>query len=305
MKNLEKASSEDRGRGRAIFEELGSILNDPEYLKPAKAKPGEIPAGVLATLDARDAQKTKKEECKANFPLCPPEMQAAPSSLLRSALFGVVRRGKRDHLDNVEIAAWGSVSIRYTGQKLTQSDQDIWLACVEACKREGKTDIIISQREIMSMASRKGSNTQWLWQNVKRLTFAGIEVKDGRYSYVGTLIHDAMKDKQTGRIALTLNPKMLALFGGNVTHIDTRQHQALKLDLSKWLHGYVCSHVATFKKPHFIGLEKLQSLCGAKVADMRNFRVKIKKSMDELKASAVVSGWKLQDDVLTLWRSSK
>jgi len=267
----------------------------------------EIPESVQKELAERDAKQEKESKSKADiirFPTCPPEKQAAPSSLLRSALFGVVRRGKRAYKKDVEIASWQGTSITYTGEQLMQSDQDVWLACVEACARQKSTNIIIPQRELIKLAGRKGVNAQRLWADLKRLAGAVIEIKDGRRAYFGSLVHDAVKDEKTGHIEVSLNPKMLALFGSNVTHIDTTQRHALKMDLSKWLQGFICSHKSTWKKPSFMGLDKLQSLCGSQ-SSIREFRRALKKSMGELKELNVLAGWKLEDDMLTLWRPSK
>jgi len=306
---LENASSEDRGR--AIFEELESILNDPEYLKLAKAKPGEIPAGVLAILDARDAQKehSLKETAKSGviqFPMpWDEDKRGVPSAILRSALFGVVKRGRRAYIKAEKLISWGNTTLKYTGEKLMQSDQDVWMSCVEACKREGKTDIVIPLRELIRLSGRKGGDTKRLWNDLTRLVANAVEIKDGRYTYMGSLIHDAVKNEDTGHIALSINPRMLSLFGGNVTHIDNEKRMALKLDLSKWLQGYICSHQSTFSRPHFIGLDKLYNLCGSEVSTIRNFRVAIRKAMTELQGTGVIAGWKLEADVLKFWRPLK
>ena len=81
----------------------------------------EIPALVQAELDARDA-KQKKATVEALesgvFQLEYPwanDKRGMPKVLLRSALFGVVRRGRREYLQGAQIAAWGESYIRYTG----------------------------------------------------------------------------------------------------------------------------------------------------------------------------------------------
>jgi len=268
----------------------------------------EIPESVQKELAERDEKQAKEVESKADiicFPNCPPEKQAAPSSLLRSALFGVVRRGKRAYKKDVELTTWGNVTVKYTGEQLMQSDQDVWLACVQAFTQQKKINIVIPQRELIKLSGRKGVNAERLWADLKRLTYAGIEVIDGRYAYTGTLLNKAVKDKETGHILISVNSEMFDLFGGNVTHIETEKRHALKMDLAKWLQGYVCSHKSTWKKPHWVSLDKLKELSGVEISAVRDFRVKIKKAMDELKELDVVAGWKLEDDMLTLWRPSK
>ena len=267
----------------------------------------EIPASVQAELDARDAAQEKATvEALENgvFQLKYPwanENRGIPNAFLRSALFGVVRRGRREVLDGVEIAAWGGTSIKFTGKKLQQSDQDVWMACVEACKRAGSTEVEIGQRELARMAGRSGTNTARLIDDLERLVFAGIRVSSERYTYVGTLIHSAVRDEQTKRIVLSINPKMAALFGSGATHIEVEQRHLLSGDLSKWLHGYVLSHKSSWRKPHVIGLDKLQELCGAQ-SDIRKFRFNIKKSMHELKQQKIIAGWTLENDVLKFWK---
>jgi len=267
----------------------------------------EIPDAVQAELDARDAvtEKEQNEQMKLGiFHLKFPwgnEKRGVPSSILRSALFGVVRRGRRKYLKDVEIASWSNTSIRFTGEQLQQSDQDMWMACVEACKRAGKTDILIGQRELIRLAGRKSKNTSRLFADLDRLVFSGIKVEDSCYTYTGTLIHDAIRDKRTGKIALSINPKMMGLFGVGATHIEVEQRHALALDLSKWLQGYVLSHKSTWRKPHLVGLDKLQELCGSQT-NIRNFRRSMKKSMDELKEQHIIVGWKLENDILKFWR---
>jgi len=267
----------------------------------------EIPAAVQAELDARDEAEEKKQKeqlevgvIKLKFPWGN-EKRGVPSSILRSALFGVVRRGRREMLDNVEIASWSNTSIRFTGKKLQQSDQDVWMACVEACKREGKTDVVIGQRELSRLAGRKGGNTNRLLDDLDRLVFAGIKVEDSCYAYTGTLIHDAIRDKRTGKIALSINPKMMGLFGQNVTHLETEKRHALALDLSKWLQGYVLSHKATWRKPHFVGVDTVQELCGSS-ATIRKFRQQLRNAMNELQEQQIIAGWKLENDILKLWK---
>jgi len=174
------------------------------------------------------------------------------------------------------------------------------MACVEACKRSGRTEVIVTQRELLKMAGKPNSQA-WLLKTLDRLTATAIRVTDKRYTYTGSLIHDAVRDERTGHIMLNINPKMLVLFGTGTTHIDFEHRQALASDLSKWLHGYVLSHKATWRKPHFVGLDKVQELCGSS-ATIRKFRQQIRQSMTELKEQKIIAGWKLENDILKLWK---
>ena len=266
----------------------------------------EIPASVQAELDARDVAKEKEAEkalktgvFKLQYPWSN-DKRGIPNAFLRSALFGVVRKGRRELMEDVEIASWGDTYIQYTGAKLMQSDQDLWMACVESCKRSGRTQVIVTQSEILRLAGKSNSKA-WLMKTLRRLVATAISIKDGRYTYIGSLIHDAVRDEKTGHIALNINPKMLELFGAGATHLEFKQRHALSGDLSKWMQGYVLSHKSSWRKPHSIGLDKLQTLCGS-TATIRKFRQQIKASMNELKTQKIVPGWTLENDVLKFWK---
>jgi len=265
----------------------------------------EIPASVQAELDARDAEQ-KKEVLKVLengvFQLEYPwsnDKRGMPNLLLRSALFGVARKGRREMLDDVEIASWGSTSIKFTGKKLQQSDQDVWMACVEACKRTGSTYTIITQRELCKLAG-KTDNKRWLLETLNRLVANAVTIRNERFTYMGSLIQNAFRDNTTGHITLSLDPQIASLFG-DVTHIEVERRKSLAGDLSKWLQGYAMTHKSTWRKPHWVGLDKLQNLCGS-TATIRKFRQQMKASMTELKAQKIVAGWTLENDVLKFWK---
>lgn len=68
------------------------------------------------------------------LPLWPEEVRACPSSVLRSALFGIVRRGRRKALERAILATWEGVTLRYTGWRLDQGDLDVWLAALHLAR---------------------------------------------------------------------------------------------------------------------------------------------------------------------------
>ncbi|AGR71126.1 trfA family protein [Burkholderia pseudomallei MSHR303] len=62
----------------------------------------------------------------AQLPLWPEPMRGVPNGVLRSALFGAIKRGKRRYMERESIACVSGVSIVYTGPRLDQSDLDVW-----------------------------------------------------------------------------------------------------------------------------------------------------------------------------------
>jgi hypothetical protein len=58
-------------------------------------------------------QTTPKPAPVVRLPLWPAELRTCPSAVLRSALFGVVQRGRRKALERAILATWEGVTIRY------------------------------------------------------------------------------------------------------------------------------------------------------------------------------------------------
>jgi hypothetical protein len=240
----------------------------------------------LASLGEHIKQRTRERQAQAQaqtlevpatalvIPLPQPwaeAMRACPLTMLRSALFGVVRRGRRQYLNDVEIAAWPGVSIRYKGERLDQADLDVWMQAVHLFRHSGLgSRLHLSAHSFLKAIDRATGNLnhQWLRKSFTRMIACAVIIKVGRYSYAGNLVHEFWLDEETSKYVLSINPHLAALFADGYSLIEWEQRQALgNKDLAKWLLGYISTHQATVLKPHRIGLDKLQRLCGA---EMRN-----------------------------------
>ena len=222
-------------------------------------------------------------------------VRACPLAMLRSALFGVVRRGRRQYLDNVEIAAWPGVSIRYTGQRLDQADLDVWMLAVHLFRQQGLGGRLHLSAYTLLQALGRCTEGEHHYSRLKksftRMIACAVEVSVGRYSYVGNLIHEFWLEKETGDYVLSINPQLASLFKDGYSLIEWEQRQTLgEKDLAKWLLGYVSTHQATVLKPHRIGLDKLQRLCGAEM-EAKDFKRWAKRYMDEIKALEAIAAW--------------
>jgi hypothetical protein len=69
-----------------------------------------------------------------NLPIWPEAMRAVPNGVLRSALFGAIRRGARRYMERERIAALEGIEIFYTGQRLDQGDLDVWETALHAVR---------------------------------------------------------------------------------------------------------------------------------------------------------------------------
>ena len=60
-----------------------------------------------------------------------------PSSVARSALFGLFRRGdERKAYDDELIASYGGTEIKYTGLTLNQQDLDTWMEVIHLLSKD-------------------------------------------------------------------------------------------------------------------------------------------------------------------------
>ncbi|HPF60371.1 MAG TPA: plasmid replication initiator TrfA [Candidatus Competibacteraceae bacterium] len=244
------------------------------------------------------------------LPVWSEAVRACPSCVLRSALFGVVRRGRRQALKRQIIATWARTVIRYTGWRLDQADLDIWLTALHITREFGFcTRIQITISEMLKIMGRKtdGRSYEWFNNAIARLTACAVEITVDRKTYGGSLIESFERDEDTGDYVLHLNPKLAVLFEDDAfTRIHLEQRQGLRMDLAKWLHGYILSHQATVKNPHRISLGRLRELCGSETSELWKFRQQVREAMDELLNAGVVARWSISaNDALEVIRPTR
>lgn len=287
------------------LEELAKLLT-------GQAGINKNPIHRLKVIQRREQQKQKARGAQIiPFPTQWPEPERAmPSCLLRSALFGIVRKGRRQAVQRQAIAAWPGATIRYTGFQLDQADLDVWLALLHVARQyDLGEEIEITAHSLLKMLGRSTGKTdhEWLKGVIARLTGGTVEITLGDKTYGGSLIQAFERDESTGHHRLQLNPKLAVLFkDSNFTRINWEIRAGLQRDLAKWLLGYIHSHKATRKAPHRIGLTKLQALCGSETSELKQFRRQVKAAMGELEQAGVVVAWKLTEgDALELVRPRK
>jgi len=216
-----------------------------------------------------------------------------PNDYARSALFGVVRRGRRRYMEGEAIVAWGDGRISYTGKQLDQADLDVLMAVASMVNDSDDGKVRTTRRALLKATGRKGAGSKdikWLKSSLARMTACDLTLEQGRYAYHGNILNYA-EDKETGELLVFLNPSQRWLWSqSRTTRLDMQQRAALGTDLAKWLQAYVCSHKATSRNPHMIGLDKLQPLTGS-TAPPRNFRIAVKKAMADLERAGIVTAW--------------
>lgn len=244
------------------------------------------------------------------LPLWPEPQRAAPSAIFRSALFGVVRRGRRRFVNDEVLAAWKGCEFRYKGERLDQYDLDVWLQALHLARMQDLSDengVQFTARGFLRALERTatGPNVKRLKASLKRMVACAVEIQVGSCSYVGNLVERFVVSEETGRYVVRLNPDLKRLFDTGATRIEWRQRLTLKTDLAKWLYDYVETHSATKKRPHRISVSRLHELCGMETP-LKEFRYNLKKAAQRLEQRALLTDWCLtRGDALEFVRPPK
>ena len=236
------------------------------------------------------------------LPLWSDPKRAVPNGVLRSALFGVVGRGRRRYLERESMASVDGIEVTYTGMRLDQADLDVWEQCLQIARDQPLgTQISITAHSFLKAIGRSTGKSahEWLKNITSRLSATTVEITQGRWTYGGSLVDEFYRDDATGRYVITLNPKLVALFQPDgYTEIEWEQRRALKKQpLAQWLHGFYSSHA----KAHPIKVSTLRDLSGSENSQLRGFRRDLKQALEALE-TATGWKWKIEDDKVFIER---
>ena len=268
----------------------------------SKRKADVHPAAARLAAVAETAKKRRRKPASAKviqLPLWPEPKRGAPNAVLRGALFAAVQGKGRIALDRELLAAQDGVTIRYTGWQLTQSDLDVWEQALHLARTQALgTKCYFTTRGFLKALTRQasGQNLEWLKSSLARLAGAVVEISDGRRTYFGTLIERGVRDKETGRYVVEINPDLAAFYGRSQwTQIDWEQRQLLRSKpLALWLHGFYASHAA----PHALTVEYLHKLSGSRTKELRYFKKNLTQALRDLKAAGAIRDFEIRDNLV-------
>ena len=277
-------------------------MADKEDTAPRRKKTPEqqmewLRAKAAAALEkpAEDVSTTPEA---VQLPIWPEPVRAVPNGFLRSALFGAIAKGKRRYMEGEQLAALDGIEIRYTGQRLDQGDLDVWESVLHAVRlQELGSQCRLTSYALLKLMGKTdtGKNRVTLHKRITRLRAGTVELKQGRYVYIGGLIGEAFKDEKTQEWVIELNPKLRALYGvDQFTQVDWAVRHTLDgQPLAQWLHGFYATHA----KPFPIKVETLLSLSGSENTEPRSSRQKLRKALDALTDASEVHGEKFVYDI--------
>ena len=236
--------------------------------------------------------------------LWPEEVRGVPNAILRGALFGVGQE-RTMHKKRTLVAAVEGYEIRFKGETFNQTDLDVLEGMLHVAMPHplGKR-VEFTVHSFLKALGRSTGKTQHeqFKEHVMRLVTGGIEITDtkARMTFMGTLVHKAYRDEDTGRYVVILDKDMLNLYEAGYSHIDWNQRMALgKSTLAKWLHGFYATHA----KPYPYKVETLHNLCGS-AASMKEFKRMLKKALDDLAGVGAIESWSIdQDDLVSVQRT--
>jgi hypothetical protein len=221
------------------------------------------------------------------LPLWLDTFRGVPNGVLRSALFGAVKKGARRYMERERIAAIDGIEIRYTGARLDQGDLDVWETVLHIARLQKLgNECRVTAYHLLKVLGKTdtGKNRDILDRRLSRMKATGVDVQIQKYGYEGSLIDEVYRDKESREYVIKLNQKLRVLFEKDQwTAIDWAVRNELNgQPLAQWLHGFYSSHA----KPYPYKISKLYELCGSENQSIRGFKQEVKKALTIIKKAS-------------------
>ena len=247
-----------------------------------------------------EAQEPRGPAKVIQLPLWPEAKRAAPNAVLRAALFAAIQgKGRQYMLRKELIATQDGVTIRYTGGQLDQADLDVWEQVLHLARTQalGTKCYFTAHGFLKALGRSTGKHDHaWLGESLARLSATSVEITASRRTYFGSLIDGGVRDEDTGRYVVEINPKLARFYGRTQwTQIDWEQRQQLRgKPLALWLHGFYASHAA----PYPLTVAYLHKLSGSQTKRLRKFKENLTKALRDLEAIGAIEAFEIVGDLV-------
>ena len=166
--------------------------------------------------------------------------------------------------------------------------------CIELARKNGVGEKIhfgLGYFLIGIGRSTGGKDSEWLKGSFRRLSASVVEITDGKKTYWGSMIYRGVRDEETGKHVIEVNPDIVKLYGTDGwTAIERAVRTALKgQPLAQWLHGFYASHA----RPYPMKVETLHKLCGSQAKRLADYRTDLRSALQKL---AEATGWTWEID---------
>ena len=268
--------------------------------RKADVHPAVARLAALAETAQQDALEPRGPAKVIQLPLWPEAQRGAPNAVLRAALFGAIQgKGRRFLLRKELIATQDGVTIRYTGGQLDQADLDVWEQVLHLARTQalGTKCYFTAHGFLKALGRSTGKqNHVWLEEALDRLSATSVSITSGRLTYFGSLIEEGVRDEDTGKYVVVINPKLAKFYGRTQwTQIDWQQRQALRRKpLALWLHGFYASHAA----PYPLTVAYLHKLSGSQTKRLRKFKENLTQALRDLEAIGAIEAFEIVGDLV-------
>ena len=274
-----KANKRFKDSSKKISNDTKHIQKDTSHLEAKNQNPERIMGATVVPevqLNIEIADFPRQNSVPNGCLVMVPE-------LIRSALFGVVQKGKRRYFEQKEIGAFGNTTILFTGQALDQADCDVFMKAIALSKKGLGSKVYFSRRSFLKEIGRHTGKKdhEWLKRSLDRLRACAIRIKNKRFEYSGGLIDSWATVESTGESFVIFNPSISEALKLQ-TYIPLKERLSLgRSELAKWFHSYILSQSASKDRPHKVSLVQLQEICGS-VSSIYDFKKTLNKSVKKI-----------------------
>lgn len=260
---------------------------------------------------AKEAKKQKEEEAlkeekqrtynEANnlvkFPQIWPEaMRGVPNSVLRGSLFAAIQGKSVKYCKDIILHESEKLIIKYTGERLTQSDLDVWEYALHLARQQCLGHkIYFTERSFLKELSKDDSirNYKWLDKIFTKLCACAVKISHNGFTYMGSLIQEGYRDEKEKRYLVVINPKLARLFEAGNTWISWEERKLIgkRKPLAQWLHGYMSTHAEW--KPHKVETLKIKS--GSETKELWKFRQNLTIALKHLRGIGLIEEFRINE----------
>ncbi|PND29956.1 TrfA [Achromobacter pulmonis] len=229
-------------------------------------------------------------------------VRAIPNYIARSAIFAPVRRGWRPLHDETVFLEGSHILLKGSGKQLSEDHADIWMHAMylQTTALLGEAPVINRADFLRGMGRPTGGSAyEWLHEGMKDLARFTLCIearrKDGsvKYSYgrhpstrVIAMIGGFDYHEASGSYTLYADPRWAQIFGNReYALVDWAKRLQMRHDLSKSLQRLIGTSADIQQKYSLDILKQRAQYTGR----MRDFRVTLERSLDELEALKVIA----------------
>jgi hypothetical protein len=234
----------------------------------------------------------------------------ASRAFLRSAIFGVEKKGRRQLFHDAPVASRDGLVIRFSGQALDQHDHDAFMVMVREARAHGMgLNVHFTLRSFLEELDwgYGGKAIARLRAVFTRLVTAAVHIElPGGAKWEGHLVEEVLSSPSfdgsgaaDGQYFFRLSPKMATwLSVENVAYLAIRNRKQLKSMLAKWIHGFLESDLKAFPAR----IDDLWELSRSSCAQRYQFLRQLRHALEDLKACTIIADWRMDREFVYITR---